>query len=271
MADLLTPERLKYEATKRNQASMQQVNTLLVNESNKLLARALGFDQQNLGGYLRQVIPGLVDKYGNINGALALQYYEEQRMAALLNLGSPQSRRARQTQRRKVERLAAAKTQGQIYKATLAQINPIEKSEPIIGFGMQRFMEDGHDAMTTAVNNAMTRAVASYNRDTILYNAGLDPAVMSVQRVAEPDACGFCQLMAFRSSKAVYSADGSYNLSDNVRTADYAIDFHDNCHCSIETLYLGDKPIAPDYYQTFSDNYIEARGNLSEMNRIASQ
>lgn len=270
MADVLSPERLKYEAAKRNQASIQQVNELLVNESNALLGRALGFDQQQLGGFLRQVVPGLVDKYGNINGALALQYYDEQRLIALTNLGSSVSRQVRKGLSRKAERVAAAMTQGQIYKATLAQLNPIDMSEPIIGWGMQRFMEEGHDAMVTGVNNAMTRAVASYNRDTILYNAGLDPAVMSVQRVAEPTACGFCQLMAFRSNKAVYRSDGSYNMADNVRTADYAIDFHDNCHCSIETLYLGDKPIVPDYYAKFEQNYRESGGDLQELNAIAS-
>jgi hypothetical protein len=102
----------------------------------------------------------------------------------------------------------------------------------------------------------MTRAVGSYNRDTILYNAGLDDAVVTVQRVAEADACAFCALMAFSSTR---SASGQ---SLDVRTTQYAVDFHARCRCSIETLYEGDDPIRPPYYDQFEEEYLDTyKGN----------
>jgi hypothetical protein len=150
--------------------------------------------------------------------------------------------------------------------AKLPTFNAPQISEPIIGQGMKTFMAAGFEPMTADVTRAMTRAVASYNRDTMLYNASLDEAVYAVQRVAEPNACGFCQLVAFESARVT--------TEEGVRTASYAIDFHNNCKCSIETLYIGDRPIRPDYYDEFEANYQEATENgtanaISEMNRIA--
>ena len=259
-SDTQTAARAKYELVKRNQATMQQVTALLEAESNQVLSLAQQFDRQQLGGYLRTVVPGLVDRYGNVNAAAAMKYYDEQRALAFTGTGLSDWRRGSQ-------RIAAAKLKSQIFVASLPQFDTPAISEPIIGWGMAQHVDNGFEAMKQAVTSSMTRAVASFNRDTILYNAGLDEAVYKVQRVAEAKACEFCRLVAFQS----------YRGSD-VRTANYAIDFHDHCHCSIETIYLGDKPVRPDYYDQFEQNYIDAASNvgtrdtkrvLAEMRRLA--
>lgn len=240
----LSPERQKYEAARRNQASLNQVNALLIRESNAVLSNAQGLEQQQMGGFLRSVVPGLIDRYGKVNATVALQYYDEQRLAA----------RARAESKSRAQRLAAAKLTGQIYKAKLPEFQPVQTAEPIIGYGMAKFMNDGFEPMREVLNNAMGRAVASYNRDTLLYNASLDDAVITVQRVAEPNACAFCALMAFSSTR---SAAGQ---SMDVRTTSYAVDFHDNCNCTIETIYEGDEPIRPDYYDQFEQEYFDTSG-----------
>lgn len=259
--DTQTTARAKYELVKRNQATMQQVTALLEAESNKVLSLAQQFDRQQLGGYLRTVVPGLVDRYGNVNAAAAMKYYDEQRALSFIGTGLSDWRRGSQ-------RIAAAKLKSQIFVASLPQFDTPAISEPIIGWGMSQYVDNGFDAMKQAVTSSMTRAVGSFNRDTIIYNAGLDEAVYRVQRVAEPKACEFCRLVAFES----------YRGSSNPRTASYAIDFHDHCHCSIETIYVGDKPVRPDYYDQFEQNYIEAAQNvgtrdakrvLAEMRRLA--
>lgn len=257
MPDTTTIERQRYEATRRNQANMAKVEQLLLDESTTALRAGRNLGQQAMGGFLREVIPSLVDKWGNVNAAVAVQYYDEQRMAWLKanpgTFSSSASARKQNTQNRsrQADRVAGAKLRGVIYKATAPSTNPLTVSEPIIGKAMARFMGDGFDPMVEAANNAMTRAVASYNRDAILYNAGLDDAVVSVQRVAEPNACAFCALMAL-------SSNAQYLKGDSVRTADYAIDFHNNCHCSIETIYEGDTPLRPDYYDQIEAEYVDA-------------
>lgn len=253
----LTAERQRYDAARRNQASMAKVEQLLLDDSLTVLGLGRNLGQQAMGGFLREVVPGLVDKWGNVNAAVAVQYYNEQRLAwrRANPTATATTRGARkqlqQNASRASDRLATAKLKSQIYVATQPVTNALALAEPIIGKGMAKFMGDGFDAMSQTVNNAMTRAVASYNRDAILYNAGLDEAVLSVQRVAEPNACAFCALMAFSSERSVSGAPL------DVRTTSYAVDFHNNCRCSLETLYEGDSPIRPDYYDQFESEYIE--------------
>lgn len=259
---MTTRARERYLASRRNQATMEQVERLLERDSSLVLQAGRGFSQQEMGGFLRTVVPGLVDRYGNINATAAMQYYDQQRLAWL---STPAGQRY-QDPRRASQRAAAARTRAAIYVSRMPSFDAPALSEPIIGLGMKTFMKTGFEAMEQEVTRAMTRAVASYNRDTMLYNASLDDAVYAVQRVAEPNACGFCQLVAFESAYQT--------TEEGVRTASYAIDFHNNCKCSIETLYLGDRPIRPDYYDQFEQNYQEATADgtsdaISNMNRIA--
>lgn len=264
MADK-TLAREQYEASQRNQATMAQVETLLEKEANAVLAIGATLDRQAMGAFLRQIVPVLIDKYGTINSTAAMLYYDEQRLAWLKrnptafasSAGLRKNLKSNST--RKAERYAAAKLKSAVYIARMPEFNATALADPIVGYGMARFTEEGFDVMRDQVTSAMTRAVGSYNRDTILYNAGLDEAVVAVQRVAEPDACAFCALMAF----------GSGTGNQNPRTASYAIDFHDRCRCSIETLYVGDSPIRPPYYDKFEAEYIEnydgtVKGTLSE-------
>lgn len=259
MVDTKTLDRQRYEATRQNQANMAKVEQLLLEEATPALRAGRNLGQQALGGFLREVVPGLVDKWGNVNAAVAVQYYTEQRLA--WQKANPtgfattrgQRKALQQSSSRKADRVASAKLRAATYVAQIPKTDVRAVSEPIIGYGMSKFMNDGFDPMVDAVSNAMTRAVASYNRDAILYNAGLDDAVVKVQRVAEPNACAFCALVAFSSP--------GWTVSE-VRTADYAIDFHDNCKCSIETLYEGDSVIRPDYYDQFEAEYADAyKGN----------
>jgi hypothetical protein len=234
---------------------MDQVERLLIAESNKVLSLAEQFDQQQMGGYLRTTVPGLVDKWGNVNATLATKYYDETRLLwrqknpTTFSPSASQRRLATKSATARSQRFAAAKLKSELYVASLPKFDVPQMSESIIGYGMQRFQADGFGAMRDAVTNSMTRAVGAHNRDTILYNAGLDDAVYKVQRVAEPNACAFCITVAFSSP--------GWTVSD-IRTADYAIDFHDNCKCSIETLYVGDEPHRPDYYDKFEEEYIAA-------------
>lgn len=238
-----TLERERYDAIRRNQATMKQVNILLERESTQVLSLAEQFDQQQMGGFLRTVVPGLVDRYGNVNAVAAMSYYDQQRLLARQRLT---------ISRRSADRLAGAKLKSQVFVAKLAPVDAKAISEPIIGAGMKALMADGFGSMRETVTNAMTRAVGSYNRDTIIYNAGLDTGTLTVQRVAEPNACAFCALMAFSSSRTAFGDPLE------VRTSNYAVDFHNNCHCSIETIYEGDTPIRPDYYDQFEAEYIDS-------------
>jgi hypothetical protein len=262
MSDSL--DRQRYELMKRNQATLEQVERILTVEATQVLSLTEQFDQQELGGYLRTVVPGLIDKYGNVNATLAMKYYDEQRLLALQKSSAADRRRGSQ-------REAAAKLKSELYVAGLPNFDPTSLSDPIVNYGMATFVAAGNAPMRDAVTNALTRAVGSYNRDTILYNAGLDDAVLSVQRVAEANACAFCSMVAFGS--------GVMHARES-RVANFAIDFHNNCKCTIETLYAGDRPFRPPHYDQLEQDYVAATSNvgttdskriLAEMRRISGR
>jgi hypothetical protein len=218
-------------------------------------------------------VPALVDKWGNVNATAAVEYYTEQRRAWLSERGgSPTGRNARKTARRAADRFADARTRAELYTATQPEFDAVARTAGIIDYGMSRYVNGGFTSMRDSVVSNMTKEVAMYNRDTLLFNSTLDNATTTVQRVAEPSACSFCRLMAFSSTR---SASGQ---KLDVRTANYAIDFHDRCRCSIEVLFEGQEAIRPDYYDKFEDSYLTATSNvgasdfkevLSEMRRVS--
>ena len=238
-----------YELSRRNQAAMLRVERLLIRDSTKVLTKAKELPQQELGAFLRLYTPGLIQKHGNINAASALTYYNERYALYRAGLSKGISARA-----------AAAATQAAIYAPKIPSFNPTALAQGVINYGMASFATGGYGQMERSVTSSLTRAVAGYNRDTILYNSALDPGVITVQRVAEPDGCAFCQLMAFSSTR---SASGN---SLDVRTSQYAVDFHDRCRCSIETLYQGDSPIRPPYYDKFEKSYDDATLEVGSSN-----
>ena len=242
-------DRARYVLVQKNQATIGQVNEALKATAQKALAPLPGLTQEGAGNLLRQTVPGLVDQFGNVNAQIAKAYYETQRDLAFSAIRQS-GNYVRKGQVKAANRRAAATLQGQVYKAGIPDFNVAEKTDSIIGYGMKSFMDYGGAQASANVENAMTRAVASYNRDTMLYNSSLDPAVIGVQRVAEADACAFCQMVAF----------DSYG---SARVSGYAADYHNHCRCSIETLYAGDTAYRPDYYDDFQYGGLEDLSTMS--------
>jgi hypothetical protein len=258
----VTYAQYKYEMARQNNAAIDAVNTLLVEDATKVLSVAADYGQQEFGGYLRTIVPGLIDKYGQVNAAVAVKYYQESRDFWFNNIYPTIDV---QDSRRAAARYATAKTRGVLqYDALMPKYSVMDKAEPVIGYAMKTFMGDGYEPAARAARNAMTRAVASYHRDAILYNAGLDEAVYRVQRVARPGACAFCAMKALGSSR-------TWGSRKKVSVGTYAAHYHDHCSCSIETLYLGDKPIRPDYYDDFEAEYIAANGSLSKWRQMTGR
>jgi hypothetical protein len=254
----ITYARWRYEETIKQERILAQVGDLLMDKASSAVSVGATLGQQEYGGLLRVVIPQLLDQYGKVNATAAVNFYDQTQLAWLQANGSEARQRAsRGNVRRQSERVARARTQSalelastgvDVFKAKFADsYDLLAKSENVIGFAMKVRARDGHEPSVVAMNNALTREVASYHRDTILFNAALDSNVSRVQRVAQASACEFCRLMAL----------GSTNGS--VRVSNYAVKFHDHCHCTIQPLFEGEAPFRPDYYDDFEKDYDQAR------------
>lgn len=264
-----TADRVAYEAIQRNQATMEHVTKVLDAEAARVLALGQGMGQQELGGFYRSVIPGLIDRWGRVNATAAMQYYDAQRLEWMRRNPSGLSRSSRQATARAADRFAERQLQTLLYKASMPEFDAVKIAEPIIGHGMDWMMKAGFGESEQAIRNALTRAVASYNRDTILYNSALDPAVVRVQRIAEPTACGFCVQMALFSVDHMAPSAAGQGRS-NISSVNYAVHFHNHCHCSIETIYQGDDFIRPDYYDQFEQARKDSKTSANSTPQIVA-
>ena len=256
---MVTYAQAKYQLAQRNAANLRAVSEVSQRTMRTVVERAGDLPQQAMGGYLRETVPGVIDQFGKLNAVAAVQHYENSRNLALAAIRGQFS-----DPKRAADRIARAQLQGAIYRATLPDFNPVEAAKPVINYSMAAYASQGQPGLVRSVQQALTRAVASYNRDTMLYNTALDPGAISVQRVANPGACPFCSTMAFSSTR---SAGNKFQ----VRTAQYAIEFHRNCECTIETLYVGDSPIRPPYYDQLELEYSQSGGDLNEWRRLRQE
>ena len=208
---MATREQLAQE----NRRNLERVTVLTLREARQLLAKGDGLNQQELGGFLRTLIPGIVQRYGNVNAVLAMNYYDT------------------------VRDLFAQSTKP--YKAYIPELDPYQEVDSIVGYGMAHFQEKGFTGIPDIIANALTRPVANWNRDTMRTNAVADPARTVIQRVARSGACAFCAMAALNSTKVI---EGRTTVM-SART--YAKHFHDHCHCTEEVVFEGEELITPHY------------------------
>lgn len=247
----VTADRYRYELSRQQETTLKQVNDLISRQAADVVAPAAGFDQQQFGGLLRQVVPTLLDQYGKINATAAIQFYDQSREFWDQNLSNA-SQGGRDARRTAAQRYATARTQGAVkaaqgYAAQFADTyDTVSKTDAVVNWAMKVRATSGHQPSVEAMQNALTREVAAYHRDTVLFNSALDPNVSRVQRVAQASACEFCRLMALGSTNG------------KVRVSTYAVKFHSHCHCTIQPLFDGEQPVRPDYYDQFEKQYAEA-------------
>jgi hypothetical protein len=249
----ITYDRWRYEEGVKQEAVIKNVNTLIASQASNAVSVGAQFGQQEYGGLLRSVIPTLLDQFGMVNAQAAVDYYNQTSIEWLKANGEAARQQAgRGNVNLQASRYAAARTQGALavaqgYSAQFADTyDVVAKTDAVVNFAMKVRATQGHGPSVEAMSNALTREVAMYHRDTILFNSALDKNVAGVQRVAQAGACDFCKLMALGSTRG------------KVRVSSYAARFHANCHCTIQPLFKGEAPIRPDYYNTFEAEYEQA-------------
>lgn len=274
-----TYDRTRYELNRRNAAALGDIFDLSSQEVQSILGIAVDLDRNYWAGYARKTLPGLLDKWGNVSAVAALQHYEDARNAwgkvmvartvaadpynsrtmvaggkvvtlepgESLTVFDPRNLTVNDSARRE-RKFAAKVVQGRIYQARIANMDPEKLVDEVVNQAMAAWVRGGSPAGTSEAANAMTRQIGAYYRDTMLYNAGLDQNVAGVQRVAHIGSCAWCKTLAVggvgRAGRTVM---------------DYALHFHDHCKCSIETLFAGDKPLRPDYYDQIEADLKKAR------------
>ena len=122
------------------------------------------------GEALHDLLPAIIREYGALGGALAAEWYDEQREKA----GVPRSF---------VAVPVAADDRG---------------AHALVGWALKEAADDA--SLQALILGGVQRRVADHVRYTVAGNSIADPSARGWQRVARPDGCWFCRAIASRGA-----------------------------------------------------------------------
>lgn len=194
---------------------------------------------------VRATVPLIVAEFGAQAAAIAADFYDETRFAAL---GASAG----------------------IYTATLAPEAPEDVVQGALGYALQPLFAPAVPDFETAFRRiaAKTQLLTSEaGRDTIVRNAEGDPAGTRYARHASANACAFCRMLAtrgeaYRSRSAAESVVGEFNpetgSSRRLRTGGtrpLGEKYHDNCRCIAVPIFPGDTYEMAPYVADWAKQY----------------
>lgn len=156
---------------------------------------------------------------------------------------------------------------------------PVEKVQASLGWATSPLLEPqitGGDAtvhepipadtvtiVQHRVEAASTKVVADAGRNQMIESILADRKVRGWVRVARPDACAFCRMLATRpilaTRGAFYRTEGTAGRNANARfTGEGDYKFHDNCHCTVAPVFA-DAYEAPAHTRADAVLYQEAQ------------
>jgi hypothetical protein len=168
--------------------------------------------------------PALVRSYAEVGGTYSADWYDEVR--------------------------SEARAAGQ-YRASVSGIPNDEQMQATARWAVGQLFSEQVEAFLRDLSYGATRLVQQPTRATIIDSAFADPASGAFVRVARPDACSFCLMLASRG--AVYASQSTAMGTRN--------GYHTNCQCRAEPVFSpGD---VPTFNRELSREWGEVTAGLS--------
>lgn len=122
---------------------------------------------------LHDLLPAIVTEYGSVGGAMAAEWYDEQR-----------------------EKVEARR------RFTAVPIEPGDRgAHALVGWALTEAADDA--SLKTLILGGVQRRVADHVRYTVAENSVVDPAARGWRRIGSGASCGFCSMLLGRG--AVYT------------------------------------------------------------------
>ena len=186
---------------------------------------------------LLELVPALVDKYGNVSSTTAADWYDQVRSAWLESEQIPDDG-------------YKATTSGNPYDHTVLQDEIRYRCDAL-------FPESGKDStvLLTWLNTRLGKWIQQAGRDTIITNVASDPSTPRYARVPQGASCGFCIMLGSRGF--VYS---SAEAAGQFRR------YHDSCDCAIVPSWDKTNPTLEGYDpEGLYERYLQCRNTLGDM------
>lgn len=169
-----------------------------INEVKRVLQGMDIYNADQITQILSELFPAVVDQYGNMQAALAADVYEELRYEA--GVKKP-------------------------YRAVAAPVSSVEATQASARWAVGPLWGEVDEAMFyNHVEASIERHILGAGRDTLFANVKKDATQTGTRaryaRVARPNCCDFCQMLAGRG--AVYHSE---------KSAGEMTKYHDKCRC----------------------------------------
>jgi hypothetical protein len=213
----------------KNQANMKRLAILAQTEMSKVLSAGNDAAFLDQAGLIRTTTQPILEKYGAVAATLATVHFNEYR-SLQTDLDLPK------------------------YAPTAPVLDYTEDINKVVGISIAETKTKNYTTAKQRLLRSSNLILANWNRGTVEYHANNEPAkVVSIQRVAEPNACSFCLVVALNQYTYTISGDRSLDA--------YRPEYHAYCQCSAEVIYVGQAPVYPSYYDDFNTIYQDAFAN----------
>lgn len=238
---------------------------------------------------------GVISRYGDAAGALALDYYDTERDAAGVP-GAPPSPEIRLPGRGEVEPQLRWATKGlwdnhvldpddefdRMWRQIVAEEAAADLAD-LARLAEEDLAELGDDDLTgpddedeaaamelspaadrlakarSNVEGVATRLVTNVGRGAIVDAVAEDRQAVGVARVAAPDACAFCRVMAIRGP--VYKNERTAGRTANAQFVGAGeFKYHNHCRCTAVPYFQGQEWDPQPQVQEWQRQYERARG-----------
>jgi uncharacterized ubiquitin-like protein YukD len=213
----------------KNQTNMKRLAIVASTEMSKVLSAGNNAAFLDQAGLIRTVTQPILEKYGAVAATLATVHFNEYR-SLQTDLELPR------------------------YAPIAPVLDYTEEIDKVVGISIAEAKTKNYTTAKQRLLSSSNLILANWNRGTVEYHANNEPAkVVSIQRVAEPNACAFCLVVALNQY--------TYTISGNESLNAYKPEYHAYCQCSAEVIYVGQAPVYPSYYDNFNAIYQDAFSN----------
>ena len=177
---------IPYSAVSSYSLALDQLSVAALGDLRALLDGLEGTSPERTQRILHEAFPEVFDPFVSASSAVSASFYEE------------------------VRDMSGVK--GSFAAQTLDSVET-DRWRSLVGFGTAPavFEQGGMALVYSLLSGGLTRVLTEMAADTVIGNAGIDPAPMSYQRVPQPGCCAFCGMLASRgaSETTSYSSEES--------------------------------------------------------------
>ena len=234
----------------RDKKTAETLGRLATATTLRLLPSLENLSQGEAGGVARTVALTVASEVGNAATVAAVQSYQNMSTAAIDELIA-QSYARGEPGRSRIE-LSLARGEAirrEFYQAQPIKVKPVVDLhiEGVVGNTMSKYTNGSYADAETALSSGVGRMVQNIYRDTMVSNSQKDKKATGYQRVASPNACSFCLLVAL-NEYTTFEESGGY---------------HDSCGCSAVPVFKSTGAYKPDYYDGFRADYEKAFSSVN--------